>query len=87
MKLFISGRGTSFSAMKMSLSAEKAKKFLDRSKDGELFSSYQLASAIKIFVDTLRDVQRRIPEYTAKVNAQRWFGKPATIKQLLKESK
>lgn len=88
MKLFISGQ-KEFVLRPLTPTQNKVKEFLDRSKDGELFVTSQLAGLIGVGVVTIRygDVHRGLEGYSHLVKRQRYWGKPKTIKQLVKETK
>lgn len=86
MKLFISGKGE-FLVRNLRPSIIKAKKLLDDSKDGELFSSTQLARVVGVFHSYFSHSADDLPSYSHRVGVTRYWGKPATIKQLIKESK
>jgi hypothetical protein len=86
MKLFMSGK--TFEVDKEPAVVGRAKTFLDGSKDGELFNSRQLAGAIKRSLCNLRDnAPTYLQGYSHKVGGIRYFGKPATIKALIEETK
>jgi len=88
MKLFMTG-GKDFVARKPKPTVVKAKAFLERSKDGELFTTGQLADTLKINPGTLKhhEVASQLKGYSHLVVRQRYWGKPSTIKQLIKETK
>jgi hypothetical protein len=88
MKLFMNG-GREFSAKVPRPTVVKLKDFLGRSKDGELFTSNQLADKIGINAGTLKrtDIQADSKGYSHLVIRQRYWGKPSTIKQLIKETR
>jgi hypothetical protein len=88
MKLFLSGT-TDFSVKKPSLVLVNLKKFLDASKDGELFTTAQLSEKLKFNIGTLRNLDKvqALPEYSHLVARQRYWGKPSAIRQLIKETK
>lgn len=68
-----------------------AKKFLDRSGDNELFSSSELAEKIGKsrpgnLGSTRLELQRRLPEYTFKLNSRRLlWGSPRAIQELKRQ--
>ena len=86
MKLFISGT-TEFDRFATSSKLLKIKKLLDRSKLGELFTSYQIAEFAKVHMNNLYREARTLAQYTHKVGSKRYWGRPETIKQLIKETK
>ena len=84
MKLFICGQ--KFEVNKARPSVLKIKAFLDKSKDGELFVTQQLANAIKTHPVCIRQNVNDLGAYSHKVSCVRYYGKPKTIKQLIKET-
>jgi hypothetical protein len=88
MKLFMSGT-KEFNVRRPRPTAIKIRSFLDRSKDGELFTSNQLADKIGVNAGTLKrtDVHAESSGYSHLVIRQRYWGKPSTIKQLIKETR
>jgi hypothetical protein len=88
MKLFMTG-GKDFVAKKPKPVVVKVKGFLDKSKDGELFTSVTLSAFLKINPGTLKhnDLYPEIMKYSHLVNRIRYWGKPNTIKQLIKETR
>ena len=88
MKLFISGRGK-FVNNRLTPTALRVKEILDKSKDGELFTVNQLATLTEVGVSTIQDgeMKRLLPGYSHLVKTRRYWGKPATIKQLIKETR
>ena len=83
MKLFISGQ--QFKPKTEPPIITKVKKFLDESKDGELFSTEQVSIAIPIAITNLRCHNIAMREYFHVVRHKKYWGKVATIKQLKKE--
>jgi hypothetical protein len=87
MKLFISGT-TELNLTNPNSTMLKVKAFLDASKDGEVFLTEQLEAKTKASAVTLTSkVAREFPQYTHKIGSRRYWGKPSTIKQLIKETK
>lgn len=84
MKLFIGGQ--KFEVSKEKPTVSKIKAFLDKSKDGELFVTQQLADAIKTNPICIRQSVNDLGAYSHKVSCIRYYGKPKTIKQLIKET-
>ena len=87
MKLFISGQKGDFNERKLSPTLIKAKKLLDSSKDGELFTSIQLSELLGVFHTYFSHSARQLKSYTYPVKRTRYWGKPTTIKQLIKETR
>lgn len=87
MKLFISGQRGALVNQPLSPAMVKAKRVLDRSKDGELFTSKQLAAIIgSVRPKTLTERVESLPGYAHMVRPSLWYwGKPKTINQLKKE--
>ena len=83
MKLFISGQ--QFKPKKEPPCITRVKKFLDASKDGELFVTEQLSQAVPIAVTHLRSYNIALSGYFYITQGKKYFGKVATIKQLKKE--
>jgi len=86
MKLFISGQGE-FQAHRHPPITIRVKKFLDGSKDGELFRLKQVADRLKVCPDSVEKALSTLKSYSHKIGGTRYWGKPATIKQLIKETK
>jgi hypothetical protein len=88
MKLFMSD-GKKFNINKPRPTALKAQDFLDKSKDGELFTTLQLGAALGVNHGTLKqgDIRATIESYSHLMNRQRYWGKPSTIRQLIKETR
>lgn len=87
MKLFISGKGKAFLRSNLTPTQERLKKLLDSSKDGELFTARQLATMMKVnFATVTHDCQHALVGYSHLVTRTRYWGKPSTIKQLIKET-
>jgi hypothetical protein len=88
MKLFMTG-GKDFVARKPKPTVIKVKAFLERSKEGELFTTAQVADTLKINHGTLKhhEITSQLKEYSNLVFRQRYWGKPSTIKQLIKETR
>lgn len=85
MKLFISGKGK-FVKRTMTPAEQRIQKFLDGSKDGELFANTQLGLLVHLNRDTIKKSVYVLEGYTHKVKNLRYWGKPVTIKQLIKET-
>jgi hypothetical protein len=87
MRLFISGQGT-FEQTKLTPTMQKVRGVLEASKDGELFTAYQLAALVKVNVTTIQHQSANaLKDYSYPVGGKRYWGKPSTIKQLVKETK
>ena len=88
MKLFISGAGSFNPKEQPPPRVLKVKVFLDASKDGELFTSEQVAVGAEVRREVLQvDAGRLLLSYSHKVGGKRYWGKPVTIQQLVKETK
>lgn len=83
MKLFISGQ--QFKTKRDSPVISRVKKFLDESKDGELFSTEQLSIYVPIAITNLRCHNIAMRGYFHVVQHKKYWGKVATINQLKKE--
>lgn len=83
MKLFISGQ--QFKPKTEPPIITKVKKFLDESKDGELFSTEQVSMAVPIALTQLRCNNTVLGGYFHVVQNKKYWGKVATINQLKKE--
>lgn len=86
MKLFLSGQ-KNVSYKELPPSALKLKRILEKSKDGELFLTQQVAVIVGVNPEQILRHVMRLPVYTCLVGSKRYWGKPSTIKQLVKESK
>lgn len=86
MKLFLHGGGK-LDRYKLPAFAKRIKDELDGSKNGELFSTHQLAATLGVAANRARDIYNYLPDYTHKIGNVRYWGKPATIQQLIKETK
>lgn len=85
-KLFISGKG-SYKKSALSPIGVKVKKVLDGARDGELFSTRQLAEMSGVCYDSMTDVVYQLPSYTHSISYnKRYWGKPATVAQLKRET-
>ena len=88
MKLFISGTGSFSPKEQPPPRVLKVKAFLDASKDGELFTSEQVAVGAEVKREVLQvDSARVLLNYSHRVGSKRYWGKPVTIQQLVKETK
>jgi hypothetical protein len=85
-KLFLSGT-TGFDPKGSAPQVAKVKAFLDRSKDGELFTSEHLLERLKVPIGSSGRLFKALGSYTHKIGSKRYWGKPSTIKQLIKETK
>lgn len=83
MKLFISGK--KFKTQKDPPRVIKTKAFLHASKDGELFGTDQLAAALNSDASVLRQSNVQLAEFFCLHKGKKYWGKPKTIKQLIKE--
>lgn len=83
MKLFISSQ--QFKTKRDSPVISRVKKFLDESKDGELFSTEQLSIYVPIAITSLRCHNVVMRGYFHVVQNKKYWGKVATINQLKKE--
>lgn len=86
MKLFISGQKEEFSARTVRPSVDQIRRFLDASKEGELFLPVQLAEMVKVNHTTIYKNRVDLPGYWHNVGKKQYWGKPDTIKQLVKET-
>lgn len=85
MKLFMSGRRAEVKP-KLPPSMVKIKRALDSSVDGELFTTQQLAQMVGHTMTTIHHVAYLLPAYWHNyLSARKYWGKPATIRQLRKE--
>lgn len=85
MKLFFSN-SVEFKNVKLTPSQQAMKRLLDRSKDGEIFTYQIMAARLRLQTETLRaGGAHTLREYTCRQGTKRYWGKPATIKQLKKE--
>jgi hypothetical protein len=82
-KLVISGQ--QFKTKRDSPIISRVKKFLDESKDGELFSTEQLSIYVPIAISNLRGHNITMGGYFHIVRQKKYWGKVATINQLKKE--
>jgi hypothetical protein len=87
MKLFISGTSDFSAKQQPPPGMQRLKVFLDKSKDGELFTSQQVAAAINVTAHNILMDSRCLPGYSYRVGSKRYWGKPVTIQQLVKETK
>jgi hypothetical protein len=85
MKLFISGT-KEFNAKPLQPQVMKIRDFLLKSKDGEVFINEQIIKAVGGSPNNYSKMASQISEYTHKVGSKRYWGKPSTIKQLIKET-
>ncbi len=85
MKLFLSGT-TEFN-LDISPRVNRIREFLDKAKDGEVFTTELLVAKVKVSSNNMNKDVRGIPEYTHKIGSKRYWGKPSTIKQLIKETR
>lgn len=86
MKLFFSKQ--SLSSRTPTETFRRIQEFLDRSQDGELFTITQIADAANTTANYLsQHFNFYLPEYKHVVRNRSYFGKPATIQQLKKETK
>jgi hypothetical protein len=89
-KLFISGKGE-FAKKSLTPTMQRVKKLLDESKDGELFTAQKVANVLNCSFKTIQGSNTfdSLPGYSHRIvgNSLRYWGKPATIKQLIKETK
>ena len=83
MKLFISGQ--QFKPKTEPPIITRVKKFLDESKDGELFNTEQLSFSVPIAVTHLRSYNLALDGYFYVTHGKKYWGKVATINQLKKE--
>lgn len=86
MKLFISGKGE-FTRASERPSLTKIRKFLDSSKDGELFETSELSNKVKLSGDAVKNQYKALVGYSHKLGFKRYWGKPSTIRQLIKETR
>lgn len=84
MKLFMSGQ--KFKTPKEPPRVIKVKAFLNNSKDGELFSSGQVAQATNLCVNIFRSENFYVEGYFHVHKQKKYWGKPKTIKALIKET-
>lgn len=84
MKLFLSGKKFETGA-KDSPNDAKVKALLDKAKPGELFTSYQVSQMVKCHIASLRMNSPTFNSYAHVTGQKKFWGRPATIKQLRKE--
>jgi hypothetical protein len=85
MKLFMSGTAEFSTGLRDTPTVVRIKKFLDKSKDGELFTSSQISASLSIPIQGIRELKRYLePYYTVSGGhgKQSHYGKPATMKEL-----
>ena len=86
-KLFVSGQGSYNASRKLSPSALRIKQTLDRSKDGELFTTIQVETMCEVSGHTVSKYSHLLPEYHYLVYyGLKYWGKPATVAQLKRET-
>src|SRR5579863_1090436 len=86
-KLFLSGQDTYNPNKRISPAMQRAKTFLDTSKDGELFTSRQVCAACNIMVNSISKTSWELPDYQYRVSyGTKYWGKPATVAQLKRET-
>lgn len=87
MKLFVSGQGTYDPKRKICPAAERVKSILDKSKDGELFTTAQMAVLAGVAHNTIMKFTYELPGYSYRVSyGKKYWGKPATVAQLKRET-
>ena len=86
MKLFMSGTKVKFNQNQVPPRIKRLKEFLDKSKDGELFTSRQASTCCNLDTTNMVSDAYFIPDYSYKVGNKRYWGKPRTINQLKKET-
>lgn len=87
MKLFVSGSPSLDLSKPLPDTVIRAKKFLDKTQDGELFTSLQMSTAIGVGVPTLHSYTHLLEGYTGggSRGTIRYYGKPATIAELRRQ--
>jgi hypothetical protein len=83
-KLFVSGK--KFKNQKEPPRITKYKAFLNASQDGELFKTCQLAQALNTAESQFRESNGRLEGFFYVHKNVKYFGKPRTIKALIKET-
>jgi hypothetical protein len=83
-KLFVSGK--KFKSRKEPPRIAKYKAFLNASQDGELFKTGQLAQALNVDESQLRMSNSLLEGFFYVHKNVKYFGKPRTIKALIKET-
>lgn len=84
MKLFLSGKKFE-TGSKDSPNDARVKAILDKAALGELFTTYQISQMAKCHVASLRHSCPTFANYAHLVGQKKFWGRPATIKQLRKE--
>lgn len=90
MKLFVSGQKTGLDLVGLSPLMKKVKNFLDKSKDGELFTVLQIAAALGYRSDSISNESPTLRNYWHVAMGsgvrRKYWGKPATVAQLKRET-